>query len=91
VECCATLPIAADVLAVLHADTLKCSPEHLGALMADHTALDWRPLLRNVRVPCLNVIGGRSGVFPVEGCREVSRLIPSAQPRWCACNPYKAP
>ena len=25
--------------------------------MADHTALDWRPLLPRISIPCLNVVG----------------------------------
>lgn len=38
--------------------------------------LDWRPLLPRIGVPCLNVVGGRSGVFPVEGTATVGQLIP---------------
>ena len=38
--------------------------------------LDWRPLLPRIGVPCLNVIGGRSGIFPVEGTAVVGQLIP---------------
>ncbi len=38
--------------------------------------LDWRPLLPRISVPCLNVIGGRSGVFPREGTATVGELIP---------------
>jgi hypothetical protein len=38
--------------------------------------LDWRPLLPHIRVPCLNLIGELSGVFPEAGCRAVGDLIP---------------
>lgn len=44
--------------------------------MGDHTQLDWRTLLPRIKLPCLNCVGGDSGVFPVEGCLEVGRLIP---------------
>jgi pimeloyl-ACP methyl ester carboxylesterase len=44
--------------------------------MADHTQLDWRPLLPLLSLPCLNCIGGCSGVFPVEGCLRVGELAP---------------
>ena len=38
--------------------------------------LDWRALLRHIRLPCLNCAGGTSGVFPLEGLLEVGRLVP---------------
>ena len=62
----------------LEAETLKCDGEQLGLLMADHTQLDWRPLLPSIQLLCLNVIGFKSGVFPVEGTEAVSQLIPGA-------------
>jgi hypothetical protein len=37
---------------------LRCKPHALGALMADHTQLDWRPVLPLLELPCLNVVGG---------------------------------
>ena len=39
--------------------------------------LDWRPLLPHIRVPCLNLVGELSGVFPEAGCRAVGDLIPN--------------
>lgn len=42
-----------------------------------HAQLDWRPLLPHIRVPCLNLIGEVSGVFPEAGCRVVGELIPN--------------
>jgi len=47
--------------------------------MRDHTQLDWRALLPRITLPCLNCVGGDSGVFPVEGCLEVGRLIPDCR------------
>lgn len=38
--------------------------------------LDWRPVLSLLKLPCLNLIGGQSGIFPVEGCLTVSELAP---------------
>lgn len=38
--------------------------------------LDWRPLLPQVKVPCLNLVGALSGVFPLEGTQAVGKLIP---------------
>ena len=73
---CLSLPVPQGVLQVLHDETMRCKPEALAALMADHTQLDWRPLLPEVKIPCLNCVGGTSGVFPVEGCLEVGRLVP---------------
>ena len=60
---------------LLIAETLKAHPEGLGQIMADHTAIDWRPYLRRVRVPCLVLAGGRSQIFPLEGVKECGRLI----------------
>jgi hypothetical protein len=57
---------------------LRCKPEHLARLMADHTQLDWRPQLPHITVRCLNVIGCQSGCFPVQGCEAVNSLIPGA-------------
>jgi pimeloyl-ACP methyl ester carboxylesterase len=44
--------------------------------MADHTQLDWRPVLPLLKLPCLNTVGGCSGVFPVEGCLHIGDLAP---------------
>lgn len=73
---CLSLPVADQILADLKAETLRCRPEALGAIMADHTQLDWRPVLPLLRLPCLNVVGGVSGVFPVEGCLYIQGVAP---------------
>jgi hypothetical protein len=33
----------------------------LGIIMADHTAIDWRPLLPRISMPCLNLGGAVRG------------------------------
>ena len=40
---------------------------------------DWRPVLRRVSRPCLNLYGTDSGCFPVEGTRAVGELIPDCE------------
>jgi pimeloyl-ACP methyl ester carboxylesterase len=77
---CASPAVPDEVLAALEAETLRASPAALCALMADHTALDWRPLLPRISVPCLNVVGRKSAVFPAWwGCDAVAQLIPDAR------------
>ncbi|CAG9460267.1 unnamed protein product [Pedinophyceae sp. YPF-701] len=75
-ECCLTLPVPDDVAAVLEAETLKCDGAKLGALMQDHTGIDHRPTLRTLPFECLELAGAHSGCFPMEGLREVERLVP---------------
>ena len=41
--------------------------------------LDWRPILPRIRVPCLNLIGRRSAVFPWQGTELVGRLVPACR------------
>jgi pimeloyl-ACP methyl ester carboxylesterase len=72
---CLSLPVNPELLAALRAETLRCDGAALAELMRDHTQLDWRTLLPRITLPCLNLVGGRSGVFPVEGCLEVANLI----------------
>ncbi|KAI8475875.1 MAG: Alpha/Beta hydrolase protein [Monoraphidium minutum] len=73
---CLSLPVPAELLARLRSETLRCDGAALAELMQDHTQLDWRPLLPRIGIPCLNCVGGASGVFPPEGCLEVARLAP---------------
>lgn len=77
-ECCLTKPLPDELLRLLTIETLKCNPDHLGKLMADHAQLDWRPILRRISRPCLNLYGSDSGCFPVEGTRHVGELIGSS-------------
>ena len=78
-ECCLSIPPSAEVLAVLKAETLKCSPQILGKLMADHAPKDWREVLKRITVPCLNLYGTKSGCFPEAGCAAVGELIPDCR------------
>jgi hypothetical protein len=61
---CASLPLSKEVCRVLEAETLRADPAALARLMADHTAIDWRPLLPRISLPCLNLVGRQSAVFP---------------------------
>lgn len=74
--CCLTHSLPADLMATLTEETLKCDPDHLAKLMADHAQLDWRPILPRITKPCLNLYGTLSGCFPVEGTATVGELIP---------------
>jgi len=78
-DCCLTKPPTAEVLALLKRETLKCVPDQLGKLMADHAPKDWRPLLRRITLPCLNLYGTDSGCFPPAGCEAVGTLIPNCR------------
>jgi len=80
--CCLTKPVAASppgLAELLRAETMRCDGAVLGELMADHTALDWRPVLPTVDVPCLSLWGDDSGCFPPEGLRHVARSIPGCE------------
>ena len=78
-ECCLTRPIPESVLALITEETLKCDPEDLARVMADHAQLDWRPVLPRIAKPCLNLYGTTSGCFPVEGTAKVGELIPGCR------------
>jgi len=73
--CCLSQPVPASTAALLKSETLRCSPAMLGAIMAEHTAIDWRPLLPTISAPCLVVCGALSGCFPVEGCTCVAEAV----------------
>lgn len=45
--------------------------------------LDWRPILPTIDIPCLNLVGRLSGVFPWEGCAVVGQLIPDCKTVSC--------
>jgi len=77
-ECCLSNPIDAQYQELLVAETMKASPEGLAHLMADHTALDWRPLLPHIKMPSLVLAGQKSQIFPWEGVTAVGRMIPNA-------------
>mmetsp|Transcript_1521 Transcript_1521/g.2528 ORF Transcript_1521/g.2528 Transcript_1521/m.2528 type:complete len:293 (-) Transcript_1521:641-1519(-) len=79
-KCCLVSPGTLDqeYIEQITEETLRCDPHFLGELMADHTRLDWRPLLERKwppAVPVLNLAGGKSDIFPVDGVREINRLL----------------
>ena len=66
-----------DITEMLTRETLRCSPTFLGGLMADHTQIDWRGVIRErLKIPILNFAGGMSGVFPAEGVAKVCSTRP---------------
>jgi len=79
-EACLSMPISADLDALLAAETNKADREALARLMADHTQGDWRAVVRGLdRQEALVVAGSESRIFPVEGCRWVASHAPRAQ------------
>lgn len=77
VRFCTSKPLGEQVAKVLELETLKADPRALSLLMADHTALDWRPLLPRISIPCLNLVGRRSAVFPWWGPEAVGKMMSS--------------
>ena len=79
-EACLSMPIPADLDALLAAETNKADREALARLMADHTQGDWRAVVRGLdRQEALVVAGSESRIFPVGGCRWVASHAPRAQ------------
>mmetsp|Transcript_1185 Transcript_1185/g.1674 ORF Transcript_1185/g.1674 Transcript_1185/m.1674 type:complete len:274 (-) Transcript_1185:128-949(-) len=76
---CIQRPPPGDIMEILKAETLKADPYFLGALMADHTQIDWRPLLPTLTLPSLVMIGRKSQCFPWEGVQYVADHIPGAE------------
>ena len=68
--------VAKEFMTKMTQDTLHCDPVFLGKLMEDHTQLDWRDVLKDTwHVPVLNVAGGKSDIFPVEGVAHINQLF----------------
>ena len=79
-EACLSLPIPAELDALLARETNKASGEALARLMADHTQGDWRAVVRGLDAQeALVVAGGESRIFPVEGCLWVASNAPRAK------------
>ena len=79
-EACLSMPIPAELDALLAAETNKASREALARLMADHTQGDWRAVVRGLEgQEALVVAGSESQIFPVEGCRWVASNAPRAK------------
>lgn len=64
-----------DFVELLERETTRCDARGLSQLMRDHTQLDWRDTLPTISVPALNFVGGKSGVFPVEGTMFVGNAL----------------
>ena len=56
---------------------LLYTPDHYDAPHFEQ--LDHRPTLKVIDVPCLNVYGGMSKVFPKEGCESLALSITNCQ------------
>lgn len=81
-DCCLVSPTSIDsaFMDLITEETLLCDPTFLGELMTDHTAIDWRDLLRDkYRIPVLNFAGGKSDIFPVEGVATINSLLDTSQ------------
>ncbi|BDA49392.1 AB hydrolase superfamily protein YdjP [Coccomyxa sp. Obi] len=74
---CLSRPLGHGMEEALKAETLRADPDALGRLMADHTQLDWRPLLPRIKIPCLNLVGRISKTFPWQGTAVVGQMIPN--------------
>lgn len=57
----------------------KCPPPVQATIMADHTHLDWRDLLPQIKVPALVCVGRQSKIFPWQGSAYVGEHIPGAK------------
>jgi non-heme chloroperoxidase len=76
--CFGETPPSADDIEFLAAEIDKCPPSVRAAIMADHTHLDWRDLLPQIKLPTLVCVGRQSKVFPWEGSAFVGEHIPGA-------------
>jgi non-heme chloroperoxidase len=63
--------------------TMGCKPEALAELMADHTNLDWRPLVASLEKPALVAVGEKTQIFPWKGVAYVGSLMKNAQTMVC--------
>ena len=79
-EACLSMPIPAELDALLARETNRASGEALARLMADHTQGDWRAVVRGLDAQeALVVAGAESSIFPVDGCRWVASNAPRAK------------
>lgn len=76
---CLARPVDQATLALLASETARACRDALAALMADHTQLDWRPAVCVCPHETLVVVGGRSAIFPPDGCAWVARAAPAGQ------------
>ena len=76
--CFGETPPSAKDIEFLSAEIDKCPPSVRAAIMSDHTHLDWRDLLPQIKLPTLICVGRQSKVFPWEGSAFVGEQIPGA-------------
>lgn len=57
----------------------KCPGPVRAAIMSDHTSLDWRDVLPQIRLPALACVGRQSKMFPWQGSAYVGSHVPGAQ------------
>jgi len=60
-------------------EMMKCPGWVQATIMADHTNLDWRDLLPQIKLPALVLVCRKSKVFPWQGSAYVGEKIPNAQ------------
>lgn len=60
--------------------TLQCDGHWLALLLADHTAYDHRPTIKNITKPTLVCVGKKSGCFPLEGMTWTANTINKLHP-----------
>lgn len=60
-------------------ESLKAQPWFLAKLMANHSNIDWRSVLRLVTCPALVIVGKRSKVFPWQGVAHAADKMPNAR------------
>lgn len=60
-------------------EMLQCPGWVQGAIMADHTHLDWRDLLPKIDIPTLVLVARKGKIFPWQGCAYVGEQIPGAE------------
>lgn len=78
-QSCLSQPLESNMVQHLLSETYKAAPRSLGLLMADHTQADWRPVLPNISIPCLNVVGSKTQCFHVDGVTYVGNHVPNCK------------
>ncbi len=76
---CLTREPSSEEEAFFVAEMGKCPGWIQGAIMADHTHLDWRDLLPQIHIPTLVLVAKKSKIFPWQGSAYVGEQIPGAE------------
>jgi pimeloyl-ACP methyl ester carboxylesterase len=67
-------PSEADVK-FLVAEIMKCPAKVKMEIMRDHTNLDWRDFLPQIKIPTLVLVGRKSNIFPWQGSAYVGEKV----------------